>query len=271
MARRWNKSEENKFRHELTNLYVKENKTIGQIAIILGVSESTVFQRLGRLGIESQPHLKDNYLRKPKYIYLPRNYSEDLAEFFGIMLGDGHVSHFQVVVTLGSKEELYIEYVSSLIERIFRSKPKISIRATGYRDVYLGSTLATSWLFKEGLVSDKVKAQVDIPEWIFTKSKFMERFLRGFFDTDGSVYKLKYGIQISLTNHSNPLLLSLHKMLFALRYKPSEISTHRIYLTKIKDLERFFSEIQPKNPKHIRRFEQFILMRRSDSGYSRGL
>ena len=96
------------------------------------------------------------------------------------MLGDGHVSHFQVVVSLGNKEEKYAKHVKSLIEKIFKTHVKISLRDTGYRDVYLGSVDITSWLLKQGLVNNKVKSQVDVPKWIFNKNDFMRSFLRGF-------------------------------------------------------------------------------------------
>lgn len=260
MARRWNKKEEEKYRNELHDLYVVKNKALGEIALILGIAEQTVFQRLGRLGIKTAPHLKENYLLKPKSVKIPKKYSADMAEFFGIMLGDGHLSHFQVQVNLGTKEMEYAEYVRALIGKIFKTKPKIATRASGYHDVYLGSTVVTSWLFQEGLVSNKVKKQVDIPKWIFTQEIFMNSFLKGFFDTDGSVYKLRHGIQISLTNHSRPMLVSLHKLLFKLRYSPSVVNTHNIYITRRGDLIRFFKEVKPKNPKHARRFKSFVSM-----------
>lgn len=260
MARRWNKEEEKKYRNELHDLYVKKNKTLGEIALLLGIAEQTVFQRLGRLGIETKPYLKKNYLLKPKDVKIPKRYSCNMAEFFGIMLGDGHLSHFQVQVNLGTKEMEYAEYVCGLMGKIFKTKPKIAIRAKGYCDVYLGSTIVTSWLFQEGLVSNKVKSQVDVPRWIFSRKAFMNSFLRGFFDTDGSVYKLKYGIQISLTNHSRPVLVSLHKLLSTLRYSSSVVNAHNIYITRRSDLERFFREVRPKNPKHVRRFEAFVAM-----------
>jgi hypothetical protein len=260
MARRWNKEEEKKYYQELFGLYVEKNKTLGEIALTLGLAEQTVFQRLKRLGIKTSPHLKESYLLKPKSVRIPQKYSADMAEFFGIMLGDGHLSHFQVQVNLGTKEIEYAEYVRRLIGRIFKTKPKIAIRAKGYCDVYLGSTVVTSWLFREGLVSNKVKSQVDVPKWIFNDRSFMKSFLRGFFDTDGSVYKLKYGIQISLTNHSRPILVSLHKILFTLRYSSSVVNKHNIYITRRRDLDRFFREIKPKNPKHVRRFKSFVSM-----------
>jgi len=272
MAKRWTKSEERKYHSELNYLYIKKNKSLREISKILGIPESTIFRRMSRLGIKTQPHLKKNYLKKRNDVKIPDKYSENLAEFFGIMLGDGHISHFQIVVSLGNKEEKYAKHVSALIKKIFKANAKISIRKSRYRDVYLGSVDITSWLFKKGLVSNKVKAQVNVPSWIFTKNDYMRGFLRGFFDTDGSVYKLKYGVQISFCNRSSPILKSLQIMLKRLRYNPSSISLYNLYLTKRKDINRFFDEIKPSNPKHVDRYLKIEnSMRRSDSGYSRRL
>lgn len=254
MARRWTKKEENKYKSELIKLYIKKNKSLKEVSNILRISEQGVFRRLIRLGIKTQPYLKNNYLKKRGDVKLPTKYSEDLAEFFGIMLGDGHLSHFQVVVSLGNKEEDYAKYVKSLIEKIFKTKVKISVRATGYRDIYLGSVVVTKWLSNQGLVSNKVKYQVDVPKWIFTKNIFMQSFLRGFFDTDGSVYKLRYGVQVSFCNRSLPILRSLQLILKKLKYSPSNISGYNLYLTKKQDVKNFFEFVKPSNSKHLRRY-----------------
>lgn len=257
MAKRWTMEEEKRYREQLFDLYVIHNKTIREIGPILHISEKTVFQRLRRLNIPSTPSTKQNYLRKRKNIILPVR-SIALAEFFGIMLGDGHLSPTQIIVTLGTKEESYALHVVELTQKLFSTSVKIGVRASGYRDVYLGSTEVTNWLRKEGLVSHKVKSQVDVPQWIFEKREYMTAFLRGFFDTDGSVYRLTFGIQISFTNKSTPLLVSLQSMLKKLGYKPSKVGAVRVYLTRISDVRRFFAEVKPKNQKHMRRFDEFI-------------
>ena len=254
MARRWTTAEENKYREELYELYVRQNKTIGEIAEVLHLSESSVFKRLGRLKIPSSPQNKAGYLRSIKEISIPP-YSEQLAEFFGIMLGDGHISHFQTIVTLGTKEIEYVYYVENLMEDLFRVPATIGIRADGYRDVYIGSVRLTSWLKEQGLVQNKVARQVGVPHWIYEHEEYIRGFLRGFFDTDGSFYLLRFGRQISLTNHSVPLLHALREMLLRLEYRPSEVSAFRVYLTRKSDIERFFNEIRPANAKHLRRFE----------------
>ena len=194
MARRWTKEEEKIYRAELILLYVKENKSLKEIADVLGLAEQTVFQRMRRLGVTTRPELKQHYLNKRLDISFPLRLNQSLAEFFGIMLGDGHVSHFQTVVTLGTKEMPYVRYVVSLMKKLFGASPRVSLRKGGYHDVYIGSVALTEWLYISGLVRNKVRSQVDIPSWIFSKKCFMEAFLRGFFDTDGSVYLLKHGI-----------------------------------------------------------------------------
>ncbi|HVO28732.1 MAG TPA: LAGLIDADG family homing endonuclease, partial [Candidatus Paceibacterota bacterium] len=178
--------------------------------------------------------------------------------FFGIVLGDGNLSHFQITITLGTKEISYAEYISGLMGEIFGPTGTVLRYANGYISVYLGSVKATQWLQAEGLVFNKVKSQVAAPPWIFEKAAYMRSFLRGFFDTDGSVYKLRFGIQISLTNFSTPLLISLQRMLTILNYNVSAISRHHLYITKISDIRRFFDEIAPKNQKHNERFKRFI-------------
>lgn len=261
MARRWNETEENNYKKELVELYVKQNKTIAEIGVYLNISDKTVFDRLKRLNIPTNPKGKSKYCNRSRTVVVPNKRSAKLAEFYGIMLGDGHISRFQIVVTLGTKELNYVEYVSALMNELFEAKPTILIRKDGYRDVYFGSVDLIKYLIADGFVTNKVKYQVDIPPWIFEKPEWMASFVRGFFDTDGSVYQLRFGIQVSFTNKSARLLISLHKMLIALGYNPSAISTNRIYLTRRKDLTRFFSEVKPANTKHGRRYQYFCVDR----------
>jgi DNA-binding transcriptional regulator WhiA len=261
MARRFTVEEENKYREELYELYVVQNRTISEIADILKLgSFQTVYDRLKRLQIPTCREKKERCNNKRTDIRLPTR-SCELAELLGVLLGDGSITHFQIWVTLGVKEMAYAKYVAVLIKHVFGGTPKIAIRGNNYKDVYLGSTVATNWLFNEGLVHNKVLSQVGVPMWIFEREEYMESFIKGFFDTDGSIYELRHGLQISLTNFSLPLLCSLQKMLEALRYHPSAISSHKVYLTRVPEIKRFFREIQPANPKHQRRFKKFLTYR----------
>src|SRR3989344_5159370 len=111
MARRWTTAEENAYRAELVQLYVVENKTISDIGEILNLKGATVYDRLIRLGIPTSRQKKEHSDNKRSDVWTPTARSHKLAELFGIMLGDGHVSHFQMIVTLGTKEATYGHYV----------------------------------------------------------------------------------------------------------------------------------------------------------------
>ncbi|MBX4210542.1 hypothetical protein KW783_01055 [Candidatus Parcubacteria bacterium] len=258
MANRWTVTEESAHREILQKLYIEQNLSLSEISKKLSISQSTLFDRLNRLSIKTTPHLKTKYQNRRSDITIPE-YSDELAEFIGIMLGDGHISHFQTIVTLGTKEKKYVEYVAKLFEKLFGVKAKITRRKNifqqkKYYDVYVGSVSITKWLNKMGMVQNKVKSQVDVPEWIFSDQNYVKSFIRGFFDTDGSIYKLRHGIQLSFSNRSAPLLNALQKALMKLEFSPSKVSFYKVYLTKIADVKRFFEEIKPKNPKHTKRF-----------------
>ncbi len=257
MARRWTLEEEILLRKKLIKLYVDKNLPIGEVAKILQLADSTIYDRLVRLGIPTLRSKKVRFNNVRLDIVIPRRYSSDLAEFIGIMLGDGHLTPMQVSVTLGNKEKSYVDYVSTLIKKIFHAKPKCIKSKKGHFIVYIGSTKIVRWLCDMGLVYNKVKYQVDIPRWIFRRSVFMKSALRGLYDTDGSVYRLKIGMQISFCNHSRPLIESVRRILLDLGFSPSKISGFNLYLTRFNDRVRFYNEIGFRNKKHIDKYLDF--------------
>lgn len=257
MARRWTKEEFKSKRLELYNLYVLENKTIGEAASILGLGESTVYDRLMRLNILPCREKKVRCNNCRNDIIIPKKYNENVAEFVGILLGDGHLTPTQVTITLGKKECKYARYTLQLINKIFGIWPKKIIDKEGDTTIYFGSTKAVRWFLGMGLCFNKKHAQVNVPEWVFRNKKFVRAVLRGLFDTDGSVYKLKYGVQISFCNMSIPLLESVKKMLVLCGLNPSRVSSNKVYITRKADLGKFLKEIGFANPKHQRRFTNF--------------
>ena len=143
------------------------------------------------------------------------------------------------------------------MEKLFGSRPKCFISKNGNSVVYFGSTVLVRWFLAMGLRYNKVKDQVDVPRWIFSKNAYMGAAIRGLIDTDGSVYRLKFGMQISFCNHSKPLLQSARKMLLELGYHPSKINGQNIYITRREDLKKYFTEIGFNNLKHRERLLAF--------------
>ncbi len=263
MPSRWTIKEEKNKKKELVTLYVKENKTIFETGKILGIKYQTVYDRLKRLGIPTCPERKPKFRNFRTDIKIPNKYSGKLAEFVGILLGDGHISNTQIVIYINSLETPYIKYIEKLFKKLFgaasHKSHALSKRVREYHvtDIRLGSTELVRYFLKMGLVRNKTKSQIDIPAWINIKQKYQLAFLRGFFDTDGSVYKLKFGTQICYKNASIPLLKSTQKILTDFDYHPSQISYRSLYLTRKKDLRRFFKEVGPANQKHLNRAKLF--------------
>lgn len=258
MSKKWTKTEFDTKYIELNRLYVIQNRSITEIGKILGLGKSTIYDRLVRFKIPSLKSKKLGFNNMRHDIKIPTKKSNHLAEFVGIMLGDGHINKNQITVTLGNKESQYVNYVANLIKSIFGITPKIIRLKQKYYVVYFGSVDAVRWFLSMGLAFNKVKQQVGVPNWIFNKDKFIANFLRGFFDTDGSIYKLKFGIQICYTNRSQPLLAATSCGLTKLGFNPSKISNFKIYLTRKSDVEKFFSLICPANKKHIKRYNMFL-------------
>lgn len=249
----WTKTEERLRRRELIELYTKANKTIGEIAQVLDLAESAVYDRLIRLDIPVRPWTKLKYNNRNFNITVP-TYSPDLAEFVGILLGDGHLTPTQVTVTLGTKESKYVQYVTELMRKLFKVKPKIITSKRGDKVVYLGSTVLVRWFLGMGLAYNKAASQVDIPNWCFRKKEFLSRVIKGLIDTDGSIYKLKFGIQISFCNKSQVLLHSVRRALLSFGFSPSQASANKVYLTKREDIDLYFKIIGFSNVKHHLRF-----------------
>jgi hypothetical protein len=128
MARPWTTKEKQKFRKDLYSLYVVKNLSIMEVGKILSLAESTVWNRLVRLGISSRRRLKRNCNNTSRKVTIPSKYTPKLAEFFGVMFGDGHVTPNQVTVTLGTKEPEYVKHVALLMEDLFKTKPSIFLK-----------------------------------------------------------------------------------------------------------------------------------------------
>ena len=81
---------------------------------------------------------------------------------------------------------------------------------------------------------------------------------------------LKFGIQISFCNNSQPLLSSARSMLIKLGFHPSQICNYKqFYLTRQQDLRKFFRELGFNNSKHYERFIDFF--QKDKNGKIRGI
>ncbi len=208
-----------------------------------------------------------------KNIAIP-NRSRELAEFYGIMLGDGNLTKikayklgtYQIRIVGDSRydKDYLTYYVTQLIEKLFDIKVKLS-KQKKQNAITLTSSgkKVVEFLENQGFKSgDKIKNKLNIPSWIKENEVFLKACIRGIFDTDGSVYKLpKQNVhQITLTNHNKILLKEAREALISLNIKASKISNGRkFYITKKSELRRFLKHIGFRNPRHVNKIKTWNL------------
>jgi hypothetical protein len=139
---------------------------------------------------------RNNRVVQRKPVYLEQK-SVKLAEFVGIMIGDGHISKYQIKVSLDSLMDVeYIVYVFTLIKILFKVTPSL------YRDkkkrvtnIVVSRKDLVEFCESIGLkVGDKLKLGIDIPDWIKNDTKFSIACVRGLVDTDGCIFNHSYKV-----------------------------------------------------------------------------
>jgi len=204
---------------------------------------------------------------KRKEIKIPA-YSELLAEFIGIILGDDGIANRQVTVSLNyTADAEYILYVISLFKKLFSITPgRTDVIKDNCTHIVASSTNLVEFLEKIGLHrGNKVKQQVDIPKWVFKNKGWMKFCLRGLIDTDGNIARKNYhantlAMQISFTNASEPLLKSIRRIWAELGYHPTEITRRQVHITRFKEVNRYIKEIGFSNSKHKKRYKNYLSM-----------
>lgn len=155
-----------------------------------------------------------------KEVILPI-YSESLAEFFGIMMGDGGINNpWQANITVNSvADALYSKYISALCKKLFGTEPTLRKRkGRNTLVISLASTSIVDFLVLNGLPrGNKLQNGLSIPEWILKKSSYRKACVRGLMDTDGCIFvhthrvngKLYRNLGMTFTSYSSELIFQV--------------------------------------------------------------
>ena len=216
-----------------------------------------------------------------KNITKPR-YSCELAEFFGIMLGDGGInSDYQGVISLHRENDReYAVFVCNMIERLFAIVPAVyhyrSVRSKNVVGIVVSSTTFLEFLLLRGLQrGSKVKHQAGVPVWIERNTNFSKHCLRGLIDTDGGVYYHRhrtrgykcFNIGLCFTSRSLPLIDFAESTLLHLGFTPKRSSDgFNVHLYRQPEVLRYAEEIGFHNPHHAERIKKFTKMKQEGWG-----
>ena len=199
-------------------------------------------------------------------LFVPKpKVSTELAEFIGIMLGDGSIfvnenlGIYQIRIASNPKDEkAYAAFVAKLVNKIFDLEPRVYHLGKGLY-VCLDSKYIATWLKEYGLCwGNKIINKARIPNWIKENKEFLAACLRGLIDTDGSVFRLarKYPntVRIGFTSYIPSLQRDFIDSLNRLGIKSSKVICNRnIFITSKKDVALFLERVGFNNPKNVER------------------
>lgn len=209
---------------------------------------------------------KNGIIPKVKIYKLPLGLNEELAEYVGIMLGDGGITNGQCTITLNRIEDGdYVKFVMRFTKALFGEEPKQMIRKDSKAIVlYYNGFLLIRYLVSIGLkIGNKVKQQVDVPSWIKNSEQYRISCLRGLMDTDGGVFLHRYKVnkkeyrykKISFSNRSVPLLIFVRDTLQSLGFTPKvidKVENKKVWLYNMHEVERYLQVVKTNNSRLLK-------------------
>lgn len=207
---------------------------------------------------KNNPDLWSKYLNtfsKPKE-------SKELAEFIGIMLGDGGLTIGQITIYLsGITDQVYSEYVANLIKRLFDLEASVKENKKSHvLRVSISGINVVKYLVEKGLkIGNKVRLQVGVPDWIWKKKEYIKLCIRGLVDTDGCFTIHKYKVngkeyrypKMCFSNQSEPILDFVYKGLLRLGYNPKRTLKYDVWLHNQNEVKKYLTEIGISNIKPV--------------------
>ncbi|MDD5416473.1 MAG: LAGLIDADG family homing endonuclease [Candidatus Aenigmarchaeota archaeon] len=197
-----------------------------------------------------------------KIINTPKK-NEKLAEFVGIMLGDGNIYSskkygiYRIKITGNSitDKEYLLEFVKPLIEDLFNSKVSFGFEKDRLGlNLRLASFNLLNFLLTIGLIpGDKIQNKITIPRWIKQNNEYLIACIRGLIDTDGTVFEQARGSgrwSIGFKNNNRILLEDVREALISLGFHPTNITINAIFICRQEEINLFLKRISFNNLKH---------------------
>ncbi len=246
-----------------------------------GIKRNLIYGNPGTLAVRSAGgkkaisffHGNPDYARKVGFVirktinHPPK--SVQLAEFFGIYLGDGGIrgSH-QVTISYDYRKDAeYAEYIGAMIRRLFAIDYSICKRKKNNgADIVISSTHLVDFLIKNGIRhGNKVTNQLEVPAWIESRLDYSIACLRGLVDTDGGLYRHEYVsgrkiykyLKLCFTNHSKPILEFAIKTMKRLNIQ-AYLSNYHVSIYSKDCLKEYFLRVRSNNPKHLLKWSSYF-------------
>jgi len=196
---------------------------------------------------------------------------DELAEFCGVLMGDGNLwtndRKYEITITGNPKDKGHLDFIAGYVIRAIKPRVYYRVRGRGLRlTIYskMFFLFLTNYL---GFGIGSKKSRGAIPSRIAESRNFRLRFIRGIFDTDGSVFTSdKRGVDnyptIEITNENSELLLSIRKILdaegFKTTFRKSNSNTFKIAIHGNKMIRLWLDVVGSSHPRKRLKMESII-------------
>ena len=189
--------------------------------------------------------MKSCGLIRSKYPDLVRG--GDLAEFIGVVLGDGHMSKFprtdELTIFSNSNNPGFIKRYAGLMEKIFGKEPYVAkmsrvncVRIRIYQK-NIQKRLGVPY-------SPRGHRWIEVPGWILNDRRYVVRYLRGLFEAEGShcVHEKTSTYKVFFTNRNVSMLRNVYMLVKGIGFHPHR-SKYQVQLSRKDEVFRFMKEI----------------------------
>ncbi len=207
------------------------------------------------------------------------NKEEKIAEFVGIMLGDGCIGIYglehngrmkkqhQLKVTLDSRNQEYVKYVSNILSEVLGTTPKIHNKKTeNATDLRIFKREKIRYVIEKiGLKLSPKWGRMEIPPH-YSKGKLARFVIKGLFDTDGCVTIFNNNSTIyprlEIRMSPSPAQKQIEEILlengFNFKIQQLERGKTKIRISGRRELKKWFDLVGSSNPVHLNKALRFV-------------
>ena len=227
-------------------------------------------------------------------ILIPSKLTPKLAEFIGVIVGDGHVgvyknnigmrtfANYEIRITGNLKDcTYYSKYVNDLANELFNIRFYILKLKNDNSVMLYKNSKALYYFFSQCMAIPQIKDKVRIPKQIRNGSlEVKSSFLKGLADSDfiftiknkkGKLYPVVQGVSKSekLINDVSYILNKLnikHSIYLDKTYNHKRDRLYvvsRIYINGLKNVKNWFNLIGFSNPRHTQKWNEFCDKKRA--------
>jgi len=194
------------------------------------------------------------------------HFSKKLAEFAGIVMGDGGITKNQVIISTNSVDDKeYGHFIKDLIKDLFDTDATIYYAKGAQVMTIAVSRIKLVEFCNQKLelrIGNKLKQGLDVPVWIKGNLEFERACVRGLIDTDGCVFNECHNIngkkynykRLNFTSASPELIKSVFDILEKNGLSPKIKNSRQVNIENKRNIEKYFKIIGTSNPKHLKRY-----------------